>query len=188
MTQIIAFTGLKQTGKTTAADYLVSKYGFVKHNFKDSLVEEIKERFPDLLEEMVKTYWPHIEDEENPIEDLFIHKPPLIRTLLQNYGTEVRRADKESYWTDQWEGKLVFALNEDSVVVDDCRFISESEVIRKHGGTIIRLTRPDLTTPDNHSSETEQSQIGVDYTIETEQGDFEGLYRELDRVVANLSP
>ena len=27
-----------------------------------------------------------------------------------------------------------------------------------------------------------------DSTNETEQGDFEGLYRELDRVVANLSP
>ena len=39
----------------------------------------------------------------------------------------------------------------------------------------------------NHSSETEQSQIEVDYTIETEQGDFEGLYRELDRVVNRLS-
>ena len=196
MTQIIAFTGLKHTGKTTAADYLVSKYGFVKHGFKDALVEEIKERFPDLLREI------QLQDSFGytsfrTIDELFIHKPPLIRTLLQNYGTEVRRKEDPAYWVEKWwwsvmeeyrDNNLVKFRVRHNTVVDDVRFINEAMAVEDCDGTIIRLTRPDLTTPDNHSSETEQSQIEVDYTIETEQGDFEGLYRELDRVVANLSP
>ena len=194
MTQIIAFTGLKQTGKTTAADYLVSKWGFVKHNFKDALVEEVKERFPDLLREIYDVECLDGQDdwtlEYNP-DLLFSKKPPLIRTLLQNYGTEVRRKEDPDYWVRLWELSVLYEIRNDpnyKLVVDDARFINEVDSVRAEGGTIIRLTRPDLTVPDNHSSETEQSQIEVDYSLETERGDFEGLYRELDRVVTNLSP
>ena len=46
---IIALTGLKQSGKSTAANYLVEKYGFIKHNFKDALINEIKTYFPDFI-------------------------------------------------------------------------------------------------------------------------------------------
>ena len=193
MTQIIAFTGLKQTGKTTAADYLVSKWGFVKHNFKDALVEEVKERFPDLLRE-IKYHEGYIYSnnqwQEPTIDELFESKPPLIRALMQNYGTEVRRKEDPDYWVKLWELSVLYEIRNDpnyKLVVDDARFINEVDSVRAEGGTIIRLTRPDLTVPDNHSSETEQSQIEVDYSIETERGDFEGLYRELDRVVNRIS-
>ena len=35
---IIAFTGKKQTGKSTACAYLEEKYGFTRVNFKDALI------------------------------------------------------------------------------------------------------------------------------------------------------
>ena len=49
---IIGFTGLMQSGKTTASDKLIEQ-GFTKINFKDALVEELKTKFPDLLDLLV---------------------------------------------------------------------------------------------------------------------------------------
>lgn len=200
MSKIIAFTGYKQVGKTTASQYLIDNYGFVRHNFKDALVAEIKEKFPDLLRQIAKesprerllfktgdveltngSIIP-IDATHLTVDELFTHKPPLMRALMQNYGTEVRRADDPYYWADQWDENLPLNKN---VVVDDLRFFTEAKVLPEHA-IIIRLTRPDLSTGGDHSSETEQLQIEADYTIECEAGDFEKLYKELDEIVKSV--
>ena len=186
MTQIIGLTGLATVGKSTAAKYLEDKYGFVRHNFKDALIAEIKEKFPDLIDEMEIHY-------NLSTPQLFIQKPPLMRALMQNYGTEVRRGDADGYWTTKWmQGAAkLFEQGTTNIVTDDVRFINEVETIRGFGSLlnipyeykIIRLTRPDLPTGGDHSSETEQLQIEADYTIECEAGDFDHLYREIDKIV-----
>ena len=100
---IIGFTGYKQSGKSTAAKYLEEKYNFTRINFKDALVQEIKDNFPDLLEEICLIYEEFSFPKEGDgvdfgIENMFQTKPPLMRALLQNYGTEVRRKDDQHYW------------------------------------------------------------------------------------------
>jgi hypothetical protein len=182
---IIAFVGFKQVGKTTASQYLIEKYGFVKHSFKDALVAEIKEKFPDLLESILKTYEATgLEGVDyKTVDNLFIYKPPLMRALMQNYGTEVRRGDDPDYWVKEW-AKNSYGHSE--IVCDDVRFLNEADKVKQRGGIIIRLTRPDLPTGGDHKSETEQLQIEADYTIECEAGDYDHLYRELDKIVDNL--
>lgn len=200
---IIGLIGFKQVGKSTAAKYLEEKYGFVRHNMKDALVAEIKQNFPDLLKEIAKketdiTGGMFLDE---AIEALFYVKPPLMRALLQNYGTEVRRGDNDSYWTDQWlkkmnatplslprmmGGKELLGYQVSdlvSIVTDDIRFKNEAEAVKMCKGILIRLTRPDVTTGGSHPSETEQLEIEADYTIECVPGDHEHLYRELDRIV-----
>jgi uridine kinase len=39
---IVGLVGLKQSGKTTIADYLVSKYNFVQLSFADNLKKLVK--------------------------------------------------------------------------------------------------------------------------------------------------
>jgi len=172
MANIIGLVGFKQVGKSTAAKYLEDKYGFTRHNFKDAMVQEIKDNFPDLLKELEYYY-------NLTIDELFIQKPPLMRALMQNYGTDVRRKDNRNYWTQQWFENLAIG----KTVADDVRFLNESEAVKLGGGIIIRLTRSDIETGGTHASETEQLEIVADHTIECNPGDHEALYRALDEIV-----
>lgn len=181
---VIGLIGFKQVGKSTAAKYLEDKYGFVRHNFKDALVAEIKEKFPDLLREILERDREFFLDCET-IDDLFAIKPPLMRALMQNYGTEVRRGDDPNYWVWKWNEQYIKG-DAKNLVTDDVRFLNEAKVVKDANGTIIRLTRPDLLTGGDHQSETEQLQIVADHTIECEAGDFEKLYTELDRILAEV--
>jgi hypothetical protein len=171
---IIGLIGFKQVGKSTAAKYL-AEHGFARINMKDALVAELRKNFPDLLRELSQAY--HMD-----VDKLFENKPPAMRALMQNYGTEVRRSDKDSYWTDKW--KEAASYEGDNIVVDDVRFINEAEAVRSRGGILIRLVRPDITSGGTHSSETEQLQIVADHTIECKPGEHETLYKSLDEIIA----
>ena len=179
---IIAFTGKKQVGKSTACAYLEEKYGFTRVNFKDALIAELKENFPELLDRMVAEHMKMGWNDISSIDDLFNVKPPLIRTLMQNYGTNVRRKDDPDYWVKQWEGK-VLPSNRANHTVDDCRFLNEAAAVKRVGGIIIRLIRTDMEHTDSHVSETEMDVIVPDFTIVCNGDDQEHLYAELDRIV-----
>ena len=170
---IIGITGFKHVGKSTAAKYLESK-GFTRHNFKDAMVQEIKANFPDLLKALAIHY-------NLTIDELFEQKPPLMRALMVNYGTDVRRKENPRYWAGQWEQALCPELN---TVADDVRFLNEAEAVKREGGIIIRLERDGVTTGGDHASETEQLQIVPDYTIKTKDGDIEDLHRQLDDIIS----
>lgn len=172
---IIGLIGFKQVGKSTAAKHLEGR-GFTRINMKDALVAELRKNFPDVLRELGVIYG-------LTVDDLFEQKPPAMRALMQHYGTEVRRGDKDSYWTDQWED-AVQKSGTQHVVVDDVRFFNEAEAVRHQGGILIRLVRPDITSGGTHASETEQLQIVADHTIECEAGGHGKLYNALDDILS----
>ena len=187
---LIAFVAPKQYGKSTACNILKQYWGddVVQINFKDALINELKHNFPDLLQEVLRkeNEWRfECGEAEITIDDLFIIKPPLIRTLMQNYGTEVRRGDKDSYWVDQWAGALASSTAE-YILTDDVRFINEAQEIKENGGILIRLNRTDKTSTDTHSSETEQAGIKCDYTITVGEGEFTELEYQLKLIVDSL--
>lgn len=70
------------------------------------------------------------------------------------------------------------------IEVDDCRFLNEAASVKKYGGTIVELQRPDITSGGTHKSETEQLEIVADHVIECVVGDHEKLYKELDKIVS----
>lgn len=184
--KIYGFVAPKQSGKTTACDYLVANYGAVKVSFKDALIAELKEKFPLLLEE-IAIECGCVTEGGFDIDKLFQDKPPLIRRLMQEYGTNVRRGDDDNYWVKAWSKKVKEVWEEkyfDSVVVvDDVRFLNEAKEIKMWAGTLIRLTRTDMTNTDTHKSEQEQKDILCDYEITCVGGDQDHLYKELDRIL-----
>jgi hypothetical protein len=165
---IIAFTGSKRAGKTTAAQYFMDQ-GYTLVSFKSPILEEVIKNFPDLLKFFSGLY-------TKDIATLLIEKPAGIRELLQNYGTDLRRTEDPDYWVNAWHAK-VNALG-GNIVVDDVRFLNEAEAIKDFGGKIIRVTRDTGIAPDGHVSETEMSQIQVDLEIEN-NGTVEELYNKL---------
>lgn len=178
---IIGFTGLAGSGKSTASDYLVRTQGFVKINFKDALVAEMKERLGSVLEQMILLYEndPMMYDAGKPmtIDWLFENKPPLMRALMQAYGTEVRRRDNNNYWVSIWKEKVREAIRQGkNVVTDDVRFLNEAEAVHELNGKVIRIVRTDITFTGNHSSEVEQKDIAHDIALTCGKGDHEILY------------
>lgn len=175
---IIGLCGYKGTGKSTAAEYLENEYGFVRVNFKDGLVQEITERFPILLEELKKTYT------LSSIEDLFRIKPPLMRALMQEYGTDVRRKDDPDYWVNQWVSSVIGG--EDNIVTDDVRFLNELTALGDMSGVLIRITRPDVTTGGEHVSEREQEGFVEDFTITGVPGSHKEIFKQIDSIIQTI--
>lgn len=167
---IIAFTGKKKSGKSKAAEYLIS-LGFTPINFKDALVEELKENFPDLLKKLSEIY-------QMTIDELFKEKPPAMRSLMQNYGTDVRRKECNDYWVNKWLNKT---LKINNIVVDDCRFLNEAQAVRTYNGKIYRINRNGYSG-DKHQSETEMDKIKIDGEIDN-NGKLKDLYKKLNLII-----
>lgn len=174
---IIAFIGYKQSGKSTASKYLEEKYGFKPHNFKDALIEEIKTYFPDFIKKECELY-------NCDVGHLFEKKPGHIRQFMQNFATELRRANNPDYWVDKW---WYNAQYEGKIVIDDCRFLNEAKEIQDRNGVIIKIIRTGQETTDPHQSEQEFNQIIPDYTIEVATGEQELLYKKINEIYANLN-
>lgn len=173
---IIALTGLKQSGKSTVAKHLQEKYGFIRINFKDALLQELKTYFPDFLSAEASYH-------ACTIDELLEKKPGHIRQLLQNFGTEFRRKEDKDYWVKEWLLKVV--ANE-RVVVDDCRFFNEANMVHELGGKIIRVIKIGQENFDRHSSENEMNNIQADYLVSADPGGNEILLLQIDKIMESM--
>lgn len=167
---IIALTGLKRSGKSTAAKHLETKYGFIRINFKDALLTELKQYFPDFLKAEAEYH-------ACTVDELLERKPGHIRQLLQNFGTELRRGEDPNYWIEKWNNKVYPGEN---IVVDDVRFLNEAEMVKENFGKIIRIVRLGQESKDGHASETEMDKIEHDYIIVADEGSPEQITSYLD--------
>lgn len=178
---LIGFTGLAQSGKSTACEYIIARYPDVtKIGFKDQLVQEMRKNFTPLIEEIC------LKEGLDPLS-AFTVKPPLIRKLMQCYGTEVRRGDDPDYWVKRWMNAV--SLNNRgiyNVVCDDVRFHNEAKAVRDMNGIVVRIVRSDITDTGTHKSETEMAEIVPDFTIVTKPGDLEGLHKDVDKILASV--
>lgn len=181
LNHVIGVTGKKGSGKTTAAKYLAHQ-GYVRVNFKDALLKEIKEKFPKTLSALVRL----IEREQyNGIAPLTVDRlleektDEIARFFLQEYGTDVRRVDNEDYWVVKW---LKNAKHHSLLVVDDVRFINEADAVRGLNGIIVRIVREGQVSNDTHTSETQMDMLEPDYTITVPDGRLDLMYAELDKI------
>jgi hypothetical protein len=98
-------------------------------------------------------------------EEVFVTKPPHVRKLLQQRGTEEgRNKYGENVWcqhTLTWMQLLHDTWSISKFVIPDVRFPNEVQFIRQHGGKVYRIIAPhrelsNSLTPEAraHSSET----------------------------------
>jgi hypothetical protein len=147
---IIGISGKIGHGKDTIASYLVRTRGFKILRMADPLKSEVLERLPRTLHAIRDYAYPGALKPtfEQMVFDL---KPAGVRELLQEYGTEVRRADDPDYWVDQWKDA---ARKYQNIVVPDVRFANEAAAIRDSGGELWLVTRPGCNSASTHESET----------------------------------
>jgi dephospho-CoA kinase len=164
----VAIGGRMQVGKTTAADRLVERHGFVKYALAAPIKEIAKSAFG----------WDGRKDARG-------------RRLLQEVGT-VGRNYSGDIWLDRFAERLA-AERPPRAVVDDLRLEREDRYLRELGFTCVLVTRRAELIPEvegaeealEHETETEIGRLDVDAVIDN-SGSFDDLYARLDRLVAEL--
>lgn len=174
-------------GKDAVAAHLVSRYGFARVGWADELKHEVGTRLRDTIKQITLMdeamgFLPNLPRHlrgpgpggGNKLSEdgwtarihyaLWTERSPAIRALLQEYGTQVRRADQDDYWLDAWErrierffGERAFHPHSDlRIVVPDTRFPNEAMRALNHKALLVRVNRP-LLPPGpmaGHESET----------------------------------
>lgn len=170
---LIGFCGLAGAGKSTAAQRLIGRHGFVRHRFAGPLKDML--RTLGLSEEQVDGGM-----KETPCA-LLGGKTP--RWAMQALGTEWgRMCIDEGIWIRAWAARA--EASQQPVVVDDVRFPNEVDAIKKRGGYLVRIVgRGEAPGAGAHISELHP--LDFDEEIEN-SGDIHELRSEIDALANRI--
>ena len=173
---LIGLTGRARSGKSTAAEHLVGTYLLEHYAFADPLRDGLMAIFnldPTDFEGDRK---------EQPLA--WLDRSP--RQLMQSMGTEwARNTVHPDVWVKLAEQNLDYMSNALGAVlgfvVSDVRFENEADLIRRRGGTVIHILRPNALAVNPHISEAGIAANPADLTLPN-YGTVEGFLRSLDEV------
>jgi hypothetical protein len=181
---LVGLTGAKGSGKSTVAEILRRAYGFKVMAFADPLRMVCSTAFG-----LDSTHYDDRDIKEKPL-DRWPYESP--RQILQKVGTELFRHHYPGVWVNQMIQRIqrysadrgfsprgyggdryeppLFDQKPLSrfpvrVVVSDTRFWDEAGVIRKLGGSIVRIDRDGCGGDDAHASEKAYKEITPDFVI-----------------------
>jgi hypothetical protein len=138
---IIGLVGFIGSGKGTVADILTRNHGFHKESFADAVKDAIAPIFGwerHLLEGDTPESRKWRETPDEWWSEKF-EKPFSPRLALQLMGTE---SGRNVFHTDLWVLSLLRRIDPaKNYVIADVRFPNEIDLIRGHGGKVIRVKR-----------------------------------------------
>lgn len=168
---LIGIIGKKESGKDTVGDYLVKNFEYQKYSFALPLKKVCKELF--LLEDNQLT-------EHKLKEQIDIRWGMSPRQMLQKVGTDlIRNNIDEDFWIKHF--KFWYKTNKGNVVVTDCRFQNEVDIIKELGGIIIKINR-NTQRSDKHISEDVDTLKGIDYILDNNDTK-ENLYKSIIELI-----
>lgn len=154
--RVIAISGYAESGKSTVADILVREYGYARVKFADPLKNMLR---------AIGLGEAEIEGERKELPCALLQgKTP--RHAMVTLGTEWGRdMIGSNFWTGLWLNAVgdVWATGR-NVVVDDCRFPNEAEVVHGLGGEVWRVRRAGQV-PRGHISESGVDALDWDHEI-----------------------
>lgn len=139
---LIGICGFKSSGKDTIADYLVNEYGFIRLSFASALKDIVSIMFGwprDKLEGLTKEdrEWREEVDHWWANTLKMPHLTP--RYVMQYFATDLFR---NHFHPDIWVKIVENQLNKyENIVISDCRFENEINMLLRLGGKIIQVHR-----------------------------------------------
>ena len=187
---IIGLCAKKRAGKDTLAYHLIENYGYVRYAFADPLKNACREIFLLNDEQMDGSL-------KETFDDRWGVSP---RVLFQRIGTEMFREKltnvfpemetiANNLWVYRFEQWYKEQLKENpnlKVVITDCRFPNEINVIKRLNGIIIKIDRDSKTNNDSHASEKNIDNIKGDYLLENNTT-IEEYYQKMDELMSVIN-
>ena len=165
---IVGLSGLAGSGKDTVAGILVEELGFSQVAYADKLRDFLIAQDPWVKRDKIPTFarlskvidrygWQGYKQSPYANE---------VRALIQRTGTEAGRGQ---IGDSVWINATLENLPKGDVVISDCRFPNEIEILKDYGeGRVVRVVRPQAGLPGqqgSHSSEQELPERYFDFTI-----------------------
>lgn len=139
---LIGIAGRARSGKDTVANFIIAAIGGYRYSFADP----IRAMLAPLGVDMNDPYW------QARKEDIIPALGVSPRRMMQTLGTEWgRNLINPDLWIVLAHQRLL--QNGPGMVISDVRFENEAAWIRKHGGRIIHVIRPDAKAIEAHASE-----------------------------------
>jgi hypothetical protein len=143
MTKIISFSGRKQSGKSTAGEFL--SY-FIKWHRPDlshkiySFADPLKQDICMNILGMTHQQCYGSDDDKNTMTNLVWNGEQLTaRRAMEVIGTNIFRQIKTEVWVEATINKI-FKEEYDIAIIVDCRFPNEANAILDREGCVIRLS------------------------------------------------
>lgn len=196
---IVGINGLIGSGKTTVANVFAEHYGFTTVNFADALKREVATRLKRTLTEYVNLAYPSAHSNKGGVEEkirelIYDRKDRVTRALLQEYGTEIRRADITDYWINALYESLVSkdGYETGKFVIADVRFMNEYQSIMADPvleySAVLKVVRPGLPYND-HVSEHLAVDPNIPWTaVIHNDGSLEDLKQKVHLVWDTIKP
>lgn len=163
---IIGISGKARSGKDTFADILLEtlnkndQHDYVKVHYSDDLKSRVMNDF-NMTWEQTYGALKEVPDERYPKKDGGYWTP---REILQHMGTEGFRHIEPTFWVRTLFERIGNMENQ-NVIITDCRFPDEVDAVIEHGGVHIRVERKDKDYATNLQHASETSLDGEDIII-----------------------
>lgn len=189
MTQaiLVGFGGRLASGKDASADHLVAEFGFRKHWMSEPLAEALAVLNPILSidDDGYRVRYARLVAEVGYTK---AKNHPEVRRLLQVLGTEIgRNMLGEDTWVNLAGSKIDHSryIDHVPVAITGIRFKNELEMIRRRGGHLIWVERPELEGVSAHSSENSVGPADFDATL-VNDGTLADLYTKVTTLIAQF--
>lgn len=152
MTQILAFSGRKQSGKSTAAEYveLTIKHlnlplSYKTYNFADPLKKDI---CIDILGLTYEQCYGSDEAKNTMTKLIWQGEKLTARRAMEVIGTDIFRELYNPVWVEATINKIK-KEGVDLAIIPDCRFPNEVDSILENNGCVIRLAKDPFGSQSN---------------------------------------
>lgn len=148
--KVVGFAGYAQSGKDTAAQILIDRYGFKRLAFADALRDSLY-----ALNPVIPSTWAQGIRVQDIVDSIGWDRAKTeyeeIRQLLQRFGTEVGRT---IYGLNFWVERVFSQMSSDGLyVITDVRFPNEERAVHDAGGKVYRISRIGVGPANTHASE-----------------------------------
>ncbi len=192
--KLLAFVGLKKSGKDEAAKQVL---GILGSNWEVLRWSKKLKEMASMLTGTPLESWESQEFKEAYLEsqwdmegmDCYLESlkiPMTGRVFLQKLGEGLRSCLSKDIWINSMTAEINSLLQDGKgVCLVDSRYRNEIKVIQEKGGVIIRITNPRVKDEDSHISEQELKLFRADYDI-INDGDIPQLRQKIQELLQTL--